>query len=91
MELGYGASREEAAIASTLVLEAGSYYEMAHPKGWHSVNPIEGPSLSVMVTDVPWAFPVEPDAKPDKELEPLELDVAEDLLEEFQLYYPEDM
>lgn len=89
MELGYGSSRSEAAIASSILLEAGSSYEMAHPKGWHSVNPVGGPSLSVMVTGTPWAFPIEPDAKPDKELLPLEADVIQALLAEFRQYYSE--
>lgn len=54
MEIGFGAGQEEPRRAATTILEAGSRYEMVDPDGWHSVRPVGGPSLSVMVTAKPW-------------------------------------
>src|SRR5262245_36903696 len=33
--------------AATVIFEAGSFYEMVEPKGWHYVQPVDGPSLSL--------------------------------------------
>ena len=38
----------------TVLLTAGSSYEMLHPHGWHYVQPLLKPSLSVMLTGKPW-------------------------------------
>lgn len=51
--LGQNASAEVA----TILLTAGSSYEMIHPHGWHYVRPIGEPSMSVMLTGKP--FPKE--------------------------------
>jgi hypothetical protein len=51
----------------TLQLPAGTYYEMDDEAGWHSVRPLGGPSLSLMVTLAPWKNPV-PFPKPQKAL-----------------------
>ncbi len=39
---------------ATIILTAGSSYEMVDPEGWHYVRPLVGPSLSVMLTGKPW-------------------------------------
>lgn len=55
MNVGYGApDSPPPPVAASIHLAEGSYYEMTHPYGWHSVEPVGGPSLSVMVTGVPW-------------------------------------
>ncbi len=41
--------------AARLVLTAGSTYEMVNTHGWHSVRPIEKPSLSIMIAGAPWS------------------------------------
>lgn len=54
MAIGYGAGEAEPAKGATAIFEAGSRYEMIDPDCWHSVRPLGGPSLSVMITDTPW-------------------------------------
>lgn len=52
MEIGEGDL-----MSSTLALldvRAGSGYEMLDRHGWHSVAPYDVPSLSLMLTGVPW-------------------------------------
>jgi len=39
---------------TTLILSEGSRYEMIDPMGRHSVRPVDGPSLSLMITGKPW-------------------------------------
>jgi hypothetical protein len=41
-------------IISRMVLSDLSYYEMDEPEGWHSVQPIDEPIFSLMVTGKPW-------------------------------------
>jgi len=47
--------RPKVGIVSTVVLGAGSRYEMVNRSGWHSVNPLGSPSMSIMVTGKPWS------------------------------------
>lgn len=54
MAIGYGAGEVEPPKGATAIFEAGSRYEMVDWDCWHSVRPLGGPSLSVMVTDTPW-------------------------------------
>jgi hypothetical protein len=51
--------------AATLILSAGSSYEMLNPLAWHSVRPLIEPSLSVMLTGQPWGVPEPVQPKPD--------------------------
>ena len=66
---------------TTLVLPEGSLYEMTEPKAFHSVRPLDGPALSLMVTGKPWDqsdrfyFP-----KPKVQQEPLPPEVVEEIL-----------
>ena len=39
---------------ATIILEENSRYEMANRWGTHSVRPLDGPSLSLMITGKPW-------------------------------------
>lgn len=54
MAVGYGAGEQRPPTAATLILTAGSSYEMIDPDGWHYVKPLREPSLSIMVTGKPW-------------------------------------
>jgi len=47
-------ARKTPEAAATVVLAAGSKYEMLNPKGWHYVKPLGDPSMSVMITGKPW-------------------------------------
>ena len=54
MGIGYSPSEDDPPEVATVLLTAGSSYEMIHPDGWHYVRPLGSPSLSLMVTGVPW-------------------------------------
>lgn len=41
-------------LATTLILQTGTFYDMPDPKGWHFVAPVRGPAYTVMVTEKPW-------------------------------------
>jgi hypothetical protein len=56
MNVGYGLpDGPPPPVAASIHLNKGSSYEMLDPFGWHSVEPQDVPSLSLMVTGVPWA------------------------------------
>lgn len=54
MSVGYGKGDQEPLHAAKIILTAGSTYEMVEPDGWHSVNPVAEPVMSVMVIGKPW-------------------------------------
>ena len=62
MAIGYSAGISAPPIAARVIATAGTAYEMTDPDGWHSVRPLDVPSLSVMLSGPPWrrAMPVEP-------------------------------
>lgn len=47
-------SLEDAVVVSTFSLREGSGYEMLNPMAMHSVRPVGGPSLSLMLTAPPF-------------------------------------
>lgn len=81
MWIGYGAGLETPPLAALVELAAGSRYVMEDPDQWHAVMPIDGPTLSVMVTGQPWerAMPV----RPTTPLTPLAPSVVTALLGQF--------
>ena len=84
MGLGSSSTAEDPTEFATLMLTAGSSYEMIEPNGWHYVRPIGGvPSLSLMITGAPWALK-HPGLKgpKGKTLEPLAPDVCGKLLDD---------
>lgn len=68
-------------MAATLVVSAGTTYEMVERDGWHSVRPIDAPVLSLMVAGKPWE---RWSHKPTGTLHPLSEDARAVLLAEFQ-------
>jgi len=70
-------------VTSRLILTAGAAYEMTDEDSWHSVRPLDGPSLSVMVTGIPYTRSRRHPGK-DKTLNPLSDVQATDLLRAFQ-------
>ena len=54
MGVGFGSGQDVPKEAATIRLTAGATYEMIEPDGWHYVRPIGEPSLSLMVTGLPW-------------------------------------
>jgi hypothetical protein len=71
------------------VLTRGARYEMNHPFGWHSVRPLNKPSLSVMVTGKPFEMQYKR-TQPGKGIEhkPLSPEAKEDLLARFRSLFP---
>jgi hypothetical protein len=88
MAIGYGTGPTPPPVAATVVLSTGASYEMKEPDGWHSVNPICEPSLSVMVTDKPFEF-YNPATQLGKGKAPKNLDpkAKEFLLNAFRWYF----
>jgi hypothetical protein len=84
MQLGAGLvtpAPDEPDVVCTLELGPDSYYEMAHPNGWHSVRPLDGPVLSIMVTSKPWLKKTK-HFDPPKALKPLSTIQACQLLDD---------
>jgi hypothetical protein len=86
MGVGYGPGQALPPVAMTLMLAAGSSYEMVDPDGWHYVRPLGiSPCLSVMVTGSRWdrwsPGPAAGTLKPLKDQERSRLMTA------FKLYY----
>lgn len=54
MALGYGTDLNAKLNIATIILSPGSYYEMTDIDSWHSVRPLGGPVMSLMVTGKPW-------------------------------------
>lgn len=86
MWIGHGAGTATPPLAGLVELAAGSCYAMTERDQWHAVAPVDGPTLSVMVTGAPWdrAMPIEP-ARP---LQPLTAEAREALFEAFRAIYP---
>jgi hypothetical protein len=68
MNFGVGpASGPPPEVVMSVYLTERSGYEMSHPLGWHDVQPIGKPSISIMLTGAPWsdapALPAEQKAK----------------------------
>jgi hypothetical protein len=70
--------------AATVLLLAGSAYEMVNQNGWHSVRPVTDVTLSVMVTGRPWS---RQGPKSGKKLNPLAQHTVREMLGQFRKYY----
>ncbi|MEM9337008.1 MAG: hypothetical protein AAGA35_04095 [Patescibacteria group bacterium] len=86
-EMGIGFSTDQAPkqLAATVHLPSGSAYEMVEKDGWHSVRPINVPSLSVMVIGKPWSDHKGPQST--KELRALTDVKKDELLSLFKTHY----
>lgn len=84
MQVGYGSGDAPPPIAATMLLPAGATYEMVERDGWHSVRPIDGPVLSLMVTRKPWD---RWSPKPTGELKPLTDEARRELFAAFRRHY----
>ncbi len=74
---------------TTLELAAGSRYELVEPAAWHSVRPIGGPALSLMITARPYARPQrQAFAKPARPQPPLDAASKRSLLAAFRERFP---
>jgi hypothetical protein len=84
MAVGFGAGDVAPPEAATITLYEGSYYEMVHPDGWHSVRPLQHDSFSVMVTGLPWN---RWSPSPGGKLEGLADETKKSLIEAFKVFY----
>ena len=84
MTVGYGQGMNPPETAMTLILPAGTTYEMTNPDGWHAVCPIEDSSFSLMITGKPWE---RPSHKSTKTLLPLQENEKNHILSSFIQYY----
>ena len=73
----------------TMVLKAGSSYEMLNPKAWHYVRPLEKPSLSIMVIGQPYEKQVYDHSNygKNRDLKPLTDEAKLDLVKAFQKHF----
>lgn len=82
--IGYSRDEQPPPYVATAVLAAPSMYEMCHPNGWHYVNPMRQPALSLMVTGKPWSEK----ATHQPDLGPLTDEVKLSILTQFQEHFP---
>lgn len=87
MAVGYGSGDEHPPHATTMVLAAGTKYEMLDQDGWHDVRPLGGTCLSVMLAGKPFVGGTRRGQKP--KLNPLSEAVKFDLLQRFIAHFPE--
>jgi hypothetical protein len=84
MGVGYGNGENKPPVAAKIIMGVGSEYEMSDPDGWHYVRPIGGPSISLMITGLPWG---RPSPKSEKQLNPLHEVQKKELLNFFRKKY----
>ena len=84
MELGWGPGDQPPPVASTLLLPAGTEYEMIDRDSWHSVRPLRE-VLSLMVTGQPWDRWSPRSTHPLRGLTDLEIN---SLFDDFRQEYP---
>lgn len=84
MGVGYGENNTPPPIASTLVLNTGSTYEMIEPNAWHYVRPLDDFAYSIMITGTPWGSGSPKSSNPLSELSPTE---KEELFNFFKSMY----
>ena len=88
MRIGYEHLSEfHVPTVTTVVLPAGSKYEMCNPRGWHYVKPLEGPSWSTMIVGSPSPSRELP-MKPKNKLGPLSDTQRQMMFEKFRTFFP---
>ncbi len=88
MGVGYGSNiLSPPPIAATLIMSAGSTYEMSEVYGWHYVRPVGGVTVTIMVAGKPWENKISP--KSTKALDPLSDSDVEMILSYFRNKYPQ--
>jgi len=84
MAVGYGVGAVTPPYAARMILGPGSEYEMTEPLGWHYVRPIDIPTMSLMVTGIPWQLSA---PKSEKKLGPLTQEQRNVILMFFRKHY----
>jgi hypothetical protein len=78
----HSVGNEDGPLAN-LVLGPSSEYEMTNPNAWHSVNPIDGPSDSIMILGPLYPTPNTPPRAPHSPQQPLDPERLTSLLDEW--------
>lgn len=86
MGVGYGPGPKPPMATTMIVKGPASFaYEMLEPFAWHYVRPIDGPTLSLMITAKPWGMAI-----PTRKIPlmgPLSSEVKISLLDKFRFLY----
>jgi len=85
MAVGYGKGETLPPVAALMIAKGDFRYEMTDPDAWHYVRPLDGPTLSLMVTGQPWDRPAPRSSKP---LVPLTDPQRSELFALFRAFYP---
>lgn len=85
MGIGHSETDEAPVTDCKMLLGPNTVYEMTEPNGWHYVNPIDGPTYSLMVTGElnDRKMPIEPNKKFVK----LNNEQIADIFDAFDSYY----
>ena len=84
MQVGFGEGLSEPPVSTTLILPAGTIYEMTNPDSWHAVCPIDISSFSLMISGTPWDRMAH---KSTKKLIPLANEQKAEIFEFFRFHY----
>jgi hypothetical protein len=85
MAVGYGAGDVPPPVAALMIVSANFCYEMTVPDAWHSVRPIGGTTMSLMVTGKPWE---RWSPRSEKPLHPLSAEQSGPIFQFFRGHYP---
>lgn len=77
--LGHGQGTAAPSRVARLRIAPGSTYEMVEPDAWHSVRPLGGPGLSLMVHGAPWDREIP--LRPSVPLRPLAAGARDEVLQ----------
>ena len=87
-EMGIGFGSEEEVVpplATTIMLNEGTAYEMVSPDGWHYVSPVSDVTYSLMVSGCPWPGR---ENKSSLQLNALSEEAKEEIIGFFKKKYP---
>ena len=82
MMIGRGVEGRKPETVSTVIIGPNQGYEMLDRDDWHSIRPIDGPTMSLMLCGPLWTNHIAP--KPTKKLFPLTIERSKEILELFK-------
>ena len=85
MGIGFGVEESVPPLATTIMLNEGTAYEMVSPDGWHYVSPVSDVTYSLMVSGCPWPGR---EKKSSFQLKPLSEGAKEEIIGFFKKKYP---
>ena len=88
MGIGFGFEEAPPPLATTIMLNEGTAYEMINPDGWHYVNPISEITYSLMISGCPWP---RRENKSSLLLNALSEEAKEEIIAFFKRKYPKNL